>query len=109
MYTFIRTHIFAPIYCYRVQTRPSLLIGNHLLEGKIAALPKPYGVPVRNGASWGGSNLDANADAMQVDSDAVDGPAASGEGWTIRGIVKKKIVFSKRPMPVMAKKLQSSS
>ena len=64
-------------------------------------------------------DADADADAMQVDVDAtrygleVTAPAGSGEGtsagWTIRGIVKKKIVFSKRPMPVMAKKLQASS
>ena len=82
---------------------------------------------MRNGASARGTDLDADADAntdvdaMQVDSDAAhsasDSPDTSsgthGErpsaGWTIRGIVKKKIVFSKRPMPVMAKKLQASS
>ena len=77
---------------------------------------------MRNGASARGADLDADADAdaMQVDVDATrsglddTAPAGSGEGtsatgWTIRGIVKKKIVFSKRPMPVMAKKLQASS
>ncbi len=77
---------------------------------------------MRNGGSTRGADLDADADgntdvdAMQVDG-ASDSPDASsgahGEGpaagWTIRGIVKKKIVFSKRPMPVMAKKLQVSS
>ena len=64
-------------------------------------------------------DADADADAMQVDGDATrsglddPAPAGSGEGtsagWTIRGIVKKKIGFSKRPMPVMANKLQASN
>ena len=66
-------------------------------------------------------DADADADAMQVDGDATrsgledpaparrSGEGTSATGWTIRGIVKKKIVFSKRPMPVMAKKLQASS
>ncbi|KJA19511.1 hypothetical protein HYPSUDRAFT_143687 [Hypholoma sublateritium FD-334 SS-4] len=82
-------------------TRPSLLIGNHLLEGKIAVLPKPYAVLVRNGGPARGSDADADADE---DADAMQASA----GWTVRGIVKKKIVFSKRPMPVMGKKLPPS-
>lgn len=77
---------------------------------------------MRNGGSSRGSDADtdADADAMQVDGDAAhpasDGPGAAGgahgegpsAGWTVRGIVKKKIVFSKRPMPVMGKKLAPS-
>lgn len=68
---------------------------------------------MRNGGSSRGSDADtdADADAMQVDGDAAH-PGAAGEGpsagWTVRGIVKKKIVFSKRPMPVMGKKLAPS-
>ena len=116
-----RIHTHANMHAishYRVQTRPSLLIGNHLLESKIAALPKPYAVLVRNRASTQrGADLNADADAIQVDSDAdaaqpvLDDAAPAGSGevssprWAICGIVKKKIVFSKRPMPVMAKKL----
>ncbi|KAF8968082.1 chromosome transmission fidelity protein 8 [Flammula alnicola] len=101
--------------------KPSLLIGHHLLEGKIATLPKPYAVLLRNGSTRGASESeseptmqtgdDDDDEAMAVDA-AGSGPESSIEnghqgssaGWTIAGIVKKKIIFSKRPMPVIEKK-----
>lgn len=53
---------------------------------------------------------DGDNEAMAVDT--AQGPDSSGSridqgssaGWTISGIVKKKIIFSKRPMPVAGKK-----
>ncbi|KAF9475116.1 hypothetical protein BDN70DRAFT_884130 [Pholiota conissans] len=123
--------------------KPSLLIGHHFLEGKIAPLPKPYAIMVRNGPhpprepdfhssstsnpnnqnrkshsttrSGPGSNDndEGDDDAMAVDEDsAAQGPESregdikqgSSAGWTIMGIVKKKIIFSKRPMPVIGNK-----
>jgi len=75
--------------------KPSLLIGHHLLEGTIASLPKPFAVIFRTIA---GQN-----DAMGLDVPST-GPDLSSS-WSVVGIVKKKIVFSKRPMPVMGKQL----
>ena len=55
---------------------------------------------------------DHDGDSMMVDADEVslersssaelDGEAT--RGWTVVGVVKKKIVFSKRPMPVIPDK-----
>ncbi|KAH9481325.1 Chromosome transmission fidelity protein 8-like protein [Psilocybe cubensis] len=138
--------------------KPTLLIGHHLLEGKIAALPKPYAILVRSGGSSSSSasvrgtttaantssttstapgngdrrmpkrtpdqtdaeSLDDDADeSMAVDDDNNDNDdndnndhavslgnagSGSGAGWKIAGIVKKKIIFSKRPMPVIKRK-----
>ncbi|PPQ92247.1 hypothetical protein CVT25_008929 [Psilocybe cyanescens] len=143
--------------------KPTLLIGHHLLEGKIAALPKPYAILVRTRASIttsstttiatstistapgtgdpGSANrtadqtqtvtedveLDEAEAAMAVDDNESrrrhQGPESSGDQdhdgdddgvslessgsgttWKIAGIVKKKIVFSKRPMPVINRK-----
>jgi len=48
-------------------------------------------------------------DPMQVDGDGEtqESESSSSElprgGWAIAGIVKKKIIFSKRPMPVIGK------
>jgi len=97
--------------------KPSLLIGHHLLEGRIAALPKPYAILVRTGPTRNTAvnqtyPEDLNEEAMFVDVDShspgPELPGSSGEGssagWTVAGIVKKKIIFSKRPMPVIGKK-----
>ncbi|KDR78963.1 hypothetical protein GALMADRAFT_244659 [Galerina marginata CBS 339.88] len=94
--------------------KPSLLIGHHLLEGKIAALPKPYAIlfrtgPTRNTADQTHPEDDIDDEAMAVDGDSHSpGHESSGQassaGWTVAGIVKKKIIFSKRPMPVIGKK-----
>jgi len=41
-------------------------------------------------------------DAMVLDAPTTIGDSSSSS-WSVVGIVKKKIVFSKRPMPVMGK------
>ncbi|TFY83784.1 hypothetical protein EWM64_g228, partial [Hericium alpestre] len=70
--------------------KPTLLIGYHLLEGKIVNLSKPLAVLHRTAPP------SADADAMDVDSDAPASPS-----YEIRAIVRKKLVFSKRPMPMV--------
>jgi len=77
--------------------KPTLTIGNHLLEGKVVNLPKPLGVlhkHVRHGRS--------GSTAVHAADDS--GGEGEGEGkqirWDVMAVVKKKIVFSKRPMPV---------
>ncbi|KAF8554463.1 hypothetical protein OG21DRAFT_1440311 [Imleria badia] len=63
--------------------KPMLVIGHHLLEGKVVTLPKPLGVlhkQVRN-------TLDDSGEKEKV-------------WWDVTAVVKKKIVFSKRPMPI---------
>jgi len=44
----------------------------------------------------------AGPDQVEADDGTLQG--GSSAGWVIAGIVKKKIVFSKRPMPVIGKK-----
>jgi chromosome transmission fidelity protein 8 len=73
-----------------------LIIGHHLLEGKVVSLPKPLGVMHRketskpHGRPIGGdvSRVIENASNFEV-------------SWDIVAVVKKKIVFSKRPMPIV--------
>ncbi|KAF9526340.1 Ctf8-domain-containing protein [Crepidotus variabilis] len=89
--------------------KPTLLIGHHLLEGKVQTLAKPLGILVRN-PNRNSSPKEDEEEEEEIDDMAVDN--VNGEdleqpssGWTITAIVKKKIIFSKRPMPVMGKKL----
>ncbi|KAF9048569.1 hypothetical protein BJ165DRAFT_1402472 [Panaeolus papilionaceus] len=158
--------------------KPSLVIGHHLLEGKVAALAKPLAIfhrvggpapriaeassatsaslssagkgkgkmnvdagddtPRKRQKTSGANNNDADADEEEMDIDTnpantlskslklstLNDPSSSSDdetsheapprasreennkggttSWTILGIVKKKIIFSKRPMPISA-------
>jgi len=68
----------------RGQSKPTLAIGHHLLEGKIVSLPKPLGVIQRSTTPSAG--IGSEEGSLQ---------------WDMVAIVKKKIVFSKRPMPIV--------
>ncbi|KAK7033445.1 Ctf8-domain-containing protein [Favolaschia claudopus] len=75
--------------------RPTLMVGHHLLEGKVAQLPKPLAVIQR---------VKADSDAMDCDTGEEqkfgDGTTVS---WDAIAIIKRKIVFSKRPMPIVGR------
>ncbi|KAG6902839.1 hypothetical protein C0995_010724 [Termitomyces sp. Mi166 len=89
--------------------KPTLLIGHHLLEGKITNIAKPLAVLLR---SRTGSNLgtrairqDENAEdvelLMQNDQENQQAIPTNDVEWDMVALVKRKIVFSKRPMPVV--------
>ncbi|KAH9995677.1 Ctf8-domain-containing protein [Russula compacta] len=61
--------------------KPTLRIGHHLLEGKIVSLPKPLALLQR---VYGNST-----------------PVAATTSYVIRTLIRKKIVFSKRPTPIV--------
>lgn len=70
--------------------RSTLRIGHHHLDGKIVALPKPLAV-IHKTQSSGGN------DASDNDDDDL------GTRWQAVAIVKRKIMFSTRPMPIVGK------
>jgi chromosome transmission fidelity protein 8 len=73
-----------------------LIIGHHLLEGKIVTLPKPLGVAHRKESSKR-HGFPGDGDSSR----SVEDTLSSGISWGIVAVVKKKIVFSKRPMPIV--------
>ncbi|KAJ7442463.1 Ctf8-domain-containing protein [Mycena latifolia] len=77
--------------------KPTLTIGHHLLEGKVALLPKPLAILQRV----------VPGDLDSMDCDASDGDATGREAtavaWEAIAIVKRKIIFSKRPMPIVGR------
>jgi chromosome transmission fidelity protein 8 len=72
------------------------MIGHHLLEGKIVTLAKPLAVIHRVGPTKDGPESD-NMDEDQ-DAETMTKPTTR---WDMLAIVKKKIVFAKRPMPIV--------
>jgi len=84
--------------------KPSLLIGHHLLEGTIAALPKPFALIFRTtGPELGNDAMVQDSPNTATSGHPTDIGDCISSSWSVVGIVKKKIVFSKRPMPIMGK------
>ncbi|KAI0655350.1 Ctf8-domain-containing protein [Cubamyces menziesii] len=82
--------------------KPTLLIGHHLLEGKLVTLPKPLGVLHRREPG----QMEPSA-SMDVD-DREQSSNGSATSWDIVAVVKRKMVFSKRPMPIVGKPASST-
>jgi chromosome transmission fidelity protein 8 len=92
-------------------------IGHHLLEGKIVSLPKPLAVlqricaPPSASASASPPPPDEDGDVDVGDNtDTKDSnksrPVATS--YAIRTLVRKKIVFSKRPTPMVGLSAKTS-
>ncbi|KAI5992073.1 Ctf8-domain-containing protein [Pisolithus albus] len=75
------------------QNKPTLTIGYHLLEGKVVSLTKPLGVLHKQACTPVDSVSTSSGGPSQEE-------VGTGTKWDVIAIVKKKLVFSKRPMPV---------
>lgn len=73
------------------------MIGHHLLEGKVAQLPKPLAVLQRV------PSIDQDAMELDYDPDELQAGEVSTVSWDAIAVVKRKIVFSKRPMPIVGR------
>ena len=76
------------------QNKSSLAIGPHLLEGKVVSLPTPLAIIEKIVKKKSGFD-----DGMDVDEDG--NREEAGVEWQISVIVRKKLVFATRPMPVL--------
>ncbi|KAK0205053.1 Ctf8-domain-containing protein [Desarmillaria ectypa] len=74
--------------------KPTLRIGYHHLEGIIVNLPKAIAVIQKSS-----SIQNIEDDVMVCDEDNNGGTIS----WRAIAIVKRKIVFSKRPMPIVGR------
>lgn len=104
--------------------KPTLRIGHHLLEGKIVNLPKPLAIlrrtyvvppsappppinsyvktPDKNGDIDGDVNMRYSDNCEIKDGNNEPTPsAATATSYAIHTLVRKKIIFSKRPTPIV--------
>ncbi|KAM3918227.1 chromosome transmission fidelity protein 8 homolog [Leptodactylus fuscus] len=72
---------------YTKEGVPLLIIGHHILYGKVARLEKPFAVLVK-------SNSQALVDAMDT------GDVAETK-YNITALIKRKIIFKTRPKPII--------
>jgi len=81
-------------------SKPTLAIGHHLLEGKIVSLPKPLGVIQRSTSPSTPHPIGPDRED-DFNLRGAKGALAESSQWNMIAIVKKKVVFSKRPMPIV--------
>ncbi|KAI6006614.1 Ctf8-domain-containing protein [Pisolithus orientalis] len=80
--------------------KPTLTIGYHLLEGKVVNLAKPLGVLHKQVSAPVGGESTGPESQEEI---------GVGTKWDVIAIVKKKMVFSKRPMPIATGKPASKA
>ena len=60
-----------------------LIIGHHILYGKVVTLEKPYGVMVK-------------------DTESAGQDATGSVNYNVIAVIKKKLLFKTRPKPIIA-------
>lgn len=83
-----------------------LMIGHHLIEGKVVNLPKPLGVLHKHVRNLVPADVHAPQDVSEGEKEKEENKQVR---WDITAVVKKKIVFSKRPMPIATKPASTAS
>uniref|UniRef100_K3X789 Chromosome transmission fidelity protein 8 n=1 Tax=Globisporangium ultimum (strain ATCC 200006 / CBS 805.95 / DAOM BR144) TaxID=431595 RepID=K3X789_GLOUD len=82
---------------------PTIRIGNHILTGKVAALPKPFAIlqkDVREGAVRSvGANDGGKDNASDDNADAAAKDAQMQ--YEVVGIARTRVIFNSRPKPVL--------
>ncbi|KAF7312659.1 hypothetical protein MIND_00280100 [Mycena indigotica] len=77
----------------------TLRIGHHLLEGKVVQLAKPLAVLQRVLDGHKEDNMDVDGGEEQP----APSETQTTTGWDAIALIKRKIVFSKRPTPIVGR------
>ena len=89
---------------------PSLIVGHHLLTGKITSLEKPYAILKKTANPAEGAERDSSGEGMDWDEHKEEHTSTTNTvssctstNYKVVALITKKILFSNRPKPIITK------
>lgn len=84
---------------------PTLIVGHHILTGKVITLDKPYAVlrkKMQGALDGGEEGMELNSEGMEPDSEMGQRVGSHPE-YEVVALISKKIIFKNRPKPIITK------
>ena len=92
-----------------VQGTPYLIVGHHLLTGKVVKLERPLAIMDKVGRTATGADLGDDVpmdmgDGSNSRGDDTAAATASSAEYVVTAVIRRKVIFKIRPKPIVTKK-----